>query len=107
MTDTYQEIMSRLMALYEKAPERFLRFYDAVWLMCHELPEGQQFRIADRCSSKSIPLFRDIVSICIMEEPWDDYKGILQLSDDQEYVCRSIGMRPPRPAPPDRSPNKG
>jgi len=107
MTDTYQEIMSRLMTLYEKAPERFLRFYDAVWLMCYELPEGQQFRIADRCSPKSISLFRDIVSIYIMEQPWDDYKGTLQLSDDLEYVRRGIGMRLPRPTPPAWSPNKG
>lgn len=95
MTDTHSEIMARLMPLYEKAPERFLKFYDAVWLMCYDLPEGAQFRIADRCAAKSIPLFRDIVALCVMEEPYDIYKGRLELSDDMEIVRRGIGMKPP------------
>ena len=99
--------MTRLLALREKAPDRFMRFYNAVWLMCDELPDRQQFRIADRCASKAIPLFRDIVSIYIMEQPWDKYKGLLQLTDDMEWVRRGIGMRPPRPAPPVRNPRKG
>lgn len=30
MTDTYEEITIRLLALREKAPERFMRFYYAV-----------------------------------------------------------------------------
>lgn len=107
MTDTYGEIMTRLLALHEKAPDRFMRFYNAVWQMCDDLPNGQQFRIADRCAEKAIALFRDIVSIYIMEQPWDKYKGLLQLSDDMEWVRRSIGMRPPRPAPPVWNPHKG
>lgn len=99
--------MTRLLALHEKAPDRFMRFYNAVWQMCDDLPNGQQFRIADRCAEKAIALFRDIVSIYIMEQPWDKYKGLLQLSDDMEWVRRSIGMRPPRPAPPVWNPHKG
>ena len=99
--------MTRLLALHEKAPDRFMRFYNAVWQMCDALPNGQQFRIADRCAEKAIALFRDIVSIYIMEQPWDKYKGLLQLSDDMEWVRRSIGMRPPRPAPPVWNPHKG
>lgn len=107
MTDTYGEIIARLLALRDKAPERFMRFYDAVWQMCDELPDGQQFRIADRCAAKSIPLFRDIVSIYIMEQPWEKYRGLLELSDDMGTVKRGIGLRPPRPAPPVWNPNKG
>lgn len=107
MTDTYQEIINRLLALREKAPERFMHFYYAVWQMCDELPDGQQFRIADRCATKSIPLFRDIVSIYIIEQPWDKYKGLLELSDDMEYVKRGVGLRPPRPAPPVWNPRDG
>ncbi len=107
MTDTYREIITRLLALREKAPERFMRFYNAVWLMCDELPDEQQFRIADRCAPKSIPLFRDIVSIYIMEQPWEKYRGLLELSDDMEWVRRGIGLRPPRPAPPVWNPRKG
>ena len=32
--------MARLMPLYEMAPERFMAFYDAVYLMCVDLPEA-------------------------------------------------------------------
>lgn len=100
MTDTYEEITIRLLDLREKAPERFMRFYYAVWQMCDELPDGQQFRIADRCAQRAIPIFRDIVSIYIMEQPWDKYKGLLEFSDDLETVRRGICMRPPRQASP-------
>lgn len=45
--------MARLMPLYEMAPERFMAFYDAVYLMCVDLPEGCRFRISDRCREKT------------------------------------------------------
>lgn len=96
MTDSYNDIIARLMPLYEKAPERFMKFYDAVYLMCHELPEGSRFRIADRCAEKSVPLFRDLVALCIMDEPYDAYRGMLELSEDREWVRRGIGINPRR-----------
>ena len=34
MSETHSSIMARLMPLYEMAPERFMAFYDAVYLMC-------------------------------------------------------------------------
>lgn len=61
MNDTHSDIMARLMPLYEMAPERFMAFYDAVYLMCIDLPEGEQFRISDRCQEKDLKLFQDIV----------------------------------------------
>lgn len=82
------------MPLYEQAPTRFLAFYNAVWLMCHELPEGQSFCIADRCTEKSRGTFIDIVTLCIIEEPYNIERGELYLSDDNERVCRGIGFRP-------------
>ena len=45
MNDTHSDNMARLLPLYEMAPERFMAFYDAVYLMCIDLPEGEQFRI--------------------------------------------------------------
>ena len=48
MSETHSSIMARLMPLYEMAPERFMAFYDAVYLMCVDLPEGCRFRISDR-----------------------------------------------------------
>lgn len=38
MSETHSSIMARLMPLYEMAPERFMAFYDAVYLMCVDLP---------------------------------------------------------------------
>lgn len=53
MSETHSSIMARLMPLYEMAPERFMAFYDAVYLMCVDLPEGCRFRISDRCREKT------------------------------------------------------
>ena len=93
MTDSYQEIMARILPLYEQAPERFMKFYNTVYLMCHDLPEGGRFRISDRCAEKSIPLFRDIVALCIMDEPYDIYRGSLEFEDEaMEWVRRGFGM---------------
>lgn len=93
MNDTYSDIMARLMPLYEMAPERFMAFYDAVYLMCIDLPEGELFRIADRCQEKDLKLFQDIVKIFIAEQPYDVHTGQLELSDDMEYVRRTTGFR--------------
>lgn len=94
MSDTHEEIIKRLMPLYEQAPARFMAFYNAVWLMCYELPEGQSFRISDRCSERRRNTFLDIVTLCIIEEPYDIERGELYLSEDSERVCRGIGFRP-------------
>jgi hypothetical protein len=75
MSETHSSIMARLMPLYEMAPERFMAFYDAVYLMCVDLPEGCRFRISDRCREKDLELFRDIVKTLIAEQPniWDNW----------------------------------
>ena len=39
MSETHSSIMARLMPLYEMAPERFMAFYYAVYLMCFGLAE--------------------------------------------------------------------
>ncbi|MBU8972971.1 hypothetical protein [Bacteroides eggerthii] len=94
MDDTYSNIMARLMPLYEMAPERFMAFYDAVYLICVDLPEGCRFRISDRCREKDLELFRDIVKTLISEQPYDKHTGQLELSDDMEYVQRTTGFKP-------------
>ena len=77
MNDTHSDIIARLMPLYEMAPERFMAFYDAVYL-----PVGVQFRISDRCQEIDLKLFQDIVKILIAEQPYDVHTGQLELSDD-------------------------
>lgn len=92
-SDTHSEIMARLLPLYEQAPQRFLKFYDAVYLMCSELPEGARFRISDRCAPKSVDLFKDIAALCIIEQPFDIHVGQLEFSDDMEFIIRTTGFR--------------
>lgn len=92
-SDTHSEIMARLLPLYERAPERFIKFFDAVYLMCAELPEGTRFRISDRCAAKSMDLFRDIAALCIIEQPFNVSVGQLEFSDDMEWIIRKTGFR--------------
>lgn len=92
-SDTHSEIMARLLPLYEQAPQRFMKFYDAVYLMCMELPEGTRFRISDRCALKDVNLFQDIAALCIIEQTYDVRKGLLEFSDDMEWVIRTTGFR--------------
>ena len=40
MNETYSNIIARLVPLYDMAPQRFMAFYNAVYLMCIDLPEG-------------------------------------------------------------------
>ena len=78
MGETHSCIMARLMPLYEMAPERFMAFYDAVYLMCVDLPEGCRFRISDRCREKrpgTVPGHRE-----------DSHCGTAL-----RQVCRTIG----------------
>lgn len=93
MTETHADIIARLLPLYEMSPKRFMSFYDAVYLMCINLPEGEQFRISDRCQEKDLKLFQDIVKIFIAEQPYDTHTGQLELSDDMEYVRRTTGFK--------------
>ena len=65
------EVMKRLLALHDKNPERFMAFYHAVTVMIAELPEGGSFHIADRCSAKSIDVFRDVAFIVKCEEGYN------------------------------------
>ena len=82
MSETHSSIMARLMPLYEMAPERFMAFYDAVYLMCVDLPEGCRFRISDRCREKDLELFRDIVKTLIVNS--------LTTSMQDNWNCRMI-----------------
>ncbi|RGT30756.1 hypothetical protein [Bacteroides clarus] len=94
MNEAYSNIIARLVPLYDMAPQRFMAFYNAVYLMCIDLPEGYRFRISDRCQGKDLALFRDIVKTLIAEQPYNKYMGQLELSDDMEYVRRTTGFKP-------------
>ena len=84
MNEAYSNIIARLVPLYDMAPQRFMAFYNAVYLMCIDLPEGYRFRISDRCQGKDLALFRDIVKTLIAEQPYNKYMGQLELSDDMD-----------------------
>ncbi len=90
MTDTYREIMIRLIACRDSHPRRFQAFYDAVWLLCHHLQPGSRLRISERCSPRDIPLFRDVVSSLIIEQPFNPEGGMLEFIDEDTVGKSSL-----------------
>lgn len=60
-------IMEELLMLHEQYPERFMQFYNSIYMLIHDLPEGKSLLIADHCKPKSIELFKKISSILIAD----------------------------------------
>lgn len=80
---------SEVYPIYEKDPERFMRFYNAVYLLLHSLPEGGTLSIADHCKPSSYGLFVKCACLCIMEEHlYIDTGAVLEFSDDFAEIHR-------------------
>lgn len=83
--------MQELMPLYQEEPKRFMRFYDAVYLLLDKIPEGCTLRISDHVRPTSYNLFVTIASLLVIEENcrkgvFDDY---LEFSDDYSAIRRT------------------
>ena len=89
--------MDRLRPYLEKSPERLMKFYHIVGLILTELPEGEQFRITDRCQPQSVDLFRDLAILCMHEEHFCPERGDLEMLGDLNTIRRNRRIRIPRP----------
>ncbi len=93
--------MNKLLPLYEADRERFMRFYNAVYLMLSALAPGQSLRIADHCSKNDISLFRLVAELVILEElnreDLDMCFGFLEPSEDWTLVRRMRDFSPSAP----------
>lgn len=79
------------MPMFREDPERFMRFYNAVYLILDKIPEGGTLRISDHVRPTSYNLFVTIASLLVIEENcrkdvFDDY---LEFSDDYSAIRRT------------------
>lgn len=96
---SYTELMQEVMPVYHSDPERFLRFYHAVYLKLATLPVGGCIVIDKACKPQNIELFMKTASLCIIEEvnrkeAADDF---LEFSDDKRTIYRKPGWMPHKP----------
>lgn len=99
MAPSYSDLIKDLLPLYRQEPERFMRFYNAIYLKLLNIPEGGVLRIVDHCSQKAMGTFIKIASLFIIEdlcrkEVTDDF---LEFSDDHTTIRRCHKFIPSRP----------
>lgn len=84
-------IKEELLPLYNANPERFKRFYNAVYLLLSNIPEGGSIRVSEHCNPSSYSLFIKIACLCIREERLykDVTDALLEFSDDYSEIKRS------------------
>lgn len=86
---------AELLPIYEENPQRFMRFYNAVYLLLCSIPEGGLLRIADHCKPSSYGLFVQCACLCMMEEY--NRSGItdalLEFSDDYVEIRRCMKFK--------------
>ena len=94
MARSYQGILRKVKPLYEQHPERFMRFYNQVFLILSEIPEGGAVLISEKCTERSRELFEDVAEMCIIEErahhnPGDSW---LDFSEDRKWIIRNVSF---------------
>lgn len=99
MVPSYSDLIKDLLPLYRQEPERFMRFYNSVYLKLLNIPEGGVLRLVDHCSQKAMGTFIKIASLFIIEdlcqkEATDDF---LEFSDDRTIIRRCCKFVPSRP----------
>lgn len=82
---TYKELIAELMPIYDADRARFMRFYDAVWLMLYNMAEGDKLVIADRCREADRQLFFKVACLIMISDMrgreyyfYDEEKTIIQ-----------------------------
>lgn len=81
---------SEVRPLYEDAPERFKRFYDAVYLLLSKIPEGGMLKVADHCTPSSYEMFIKCTCLCMLEERinFTTSDAMLEFLDEEYTVIR-------------------
>lgn len=84
--------VSEVLPLYEENPERFMRFYNAVYLLLCDIPEGEVLSIAAHCKPTSYALFVKCACLCMMEEQQqrEVNDAFLEFNDDYTEIRRSV-----------------
>lgn len=101
MIPSHSELMKELLPLYLQEPDRFMSFYNKVYLKLCGIPEGGVLRIAEHCSQRAAGTFIKIASLFIIEELYrkEVTDGVLEFSDDYSEIrrlCRFVPSCPYR-----------
>ena len=96
MSRSYQEILSKVMPIYEAHPERFTKFYDAITVLLFGLKPGTSILISEHCTERSRELFMDVAEMVIIEDLMhrNTADGILEFSDDRRSIRRTETFKP-------------
>lgn len=83
---------SEVLPLYEEDPERFMRFYNAVYLLLCSISEGGVLSIVEHCKPTSYALFVKCACLCMMEEQQqcEVNDALLEFNDDYTKIHRSV-----------------
>lgn len=57
-----------LLEIFHQDPERFMKFYNSVFILLYDIPPGGSLNVVDHCKEKSYGLFVKCACYCIMEE---------------------------------------
>lgn len=91
LSDYRLNSMAEVLPFYEENPARFMRFYNAVYLLLNSIPASGFIRIADHCQPTSYSLFVKCACLCILEERFycEEIDTMLEFSDDYAEIRRS------------------
>ena len=96
MARSYQDILNKVMPIYDAQPERFTKFYNAITVLLSGLKPGTSILIAQHCTERSRELFMDVAEMVIIEDLMhrDAMDGVLEFSDDRKSIRRTPSFRP-------------
>ena len=82
--------INELISVYKENPERFNRFYNAVYLLLDGIPECGSIRVMDHCEASSYDLFIKCACWIIQEETEQKEltDALLEFSDDYTIIHR-------------------
>lgn len=95
-----KELVDRLLKVFIENPHRFMRFENKVWEILFEMPEESYMKLSERCKPDSLPMLRDVVTLFIIEQPFDPGGSYWELVDeDTVYRSATCYQSVPRPLP--------
>ena len=89
VTETKQDVVARLLRVFDENPTRFMRFENAVHGLLLDMPYDSFLKMSDICKEGSLPLMRDVVKLFMMEQPWDAGASYWEFLDDFDTIHRA------------------
>lgn len=95
-----KDLVNKLLDVFSENPHRFMRFENKVWSVLMEMPENSYMKLSERCKPETLPLLRDVVTLFIIEQPFDPGASYWEFADDDTvYRSSTCYQSIPRPLP--------